>query len=467
MPPTTDPAADASNPLTRTALAAAGEPSRESLRDVGSAFGRTRLRTLVSLRWMAIAGQAGAVLFVNYGLGFELPLAACLAAIGASAWLNVALMAVFPAQHLSSPAETAGQLAFDTVQVAVLIGLTGGLENPFLLMILAPVTVGASRLLPAYAGMLALLALACCAGMALWGLDLPWRAGEALVIPPLYQAGQLAAVAIGLVFFTVSAWRTGRDEAKLVSALDAVQAVLSREQQLSALGALAAATAHELGTPLATIHLAAKELQRSVKPGQPLREDIELIVEQAERCRAILKQISQRRHMTDAAMARTPLPSLIEEAAEPHSGGGIHVQCSCSPLAGGSESQEKAPEVVRRPEIIHALGAFIENAVSFAAREVSVNARWSDEEIRIYITDDGPGFAPTVLAKLGEPYFSERSIEQRGGGMGLGFFIAVTLLERTGARVTPYNRQLPAKGAVIRVVWPRAAIEAGPGWIEG
>jgi two-component system sensor histidine kinase RegB len=461
-----NPAAGLGDAMRRTMLAVAGSPAPESLQTVGSAFGRTRLRTLVGLRWMAIAGQAGAVLFVNYALGFELPLAACLAAIGASAWLNVALMAVFPAQHLSSPAETAGQLAFDTVQVAVLIGLTGGLENPFLLMILAPVTVGASRLLPAYAGLLAILALICCGAMAMWAAPLPWRAGETLTIPALYQAGQLAAVAIGLVFFTVSAWRTGRDEAKLVSALDAVQAVLSREQQLSALGALSAAMAHELGTPLATIHLAAKELKRGVKPGQPLHEDIELIVEQAERCRLILKQISQRRHMTDAAMARTPLPLLIEEAAEPHQGGGIRVQCSCSPLAGG-EGKDRAPDVVRKPEIIHALGAFIENAASFAAREVSVNARWSDEEVRIYITDDGPGFAPTVLAKLGEPYFSERSIEQRGGGMGLGFFIAVTLLERTGARVTPYNRQMPAKGAVVRVVWPRSAIEAEPGWIEG
>ena len=125
------------------------DPSRETLRSVGSAFGRTRLRTLVTLRWMAIAGQVSAVLFVNFVLGFELPLVACLAAIGASAWLNVALMAVFPTQHLSSPTETAGQLAFDIVQLSVLIGLTGGLQNPFLLMILAPVTVGASRLLPA------------------------------------------------------------------------------------------------------------------------------------------------------------------------------------------------------------------------------------------------------------------------------------------------------------------------------
>lgn len=443
------------------------EPARaEALRSVGAAFGRTRLRTLVSLRWMAIAGQAGAVLFVHYVLGFELPLAACLAAVGASAWLNVALMAVFPSQHLSSPAETAGQLAFDTVQLSVLIGLTGGLQNPFLLMILAPVTVGASRLLPAYSGALALLALVCCGGMWLWGLDLPWRQDQVLEIPPLYQAGQLAAVAIGLIFFTVSAWRTARDEARLVSALDAVQAVLAREQQLSALGALAAATAHELGTPLATIHLAAKEAGRSVKPGHPAREDVELIIEQSERCRTILKQISQRRHMTDAAMARATLPLLIEEAAEPHRGTGIHVQCSCSPLAGGG-GDDRAPDVVRKPEIIHALGAFIENAASFAAKEVSVNARWSADEVRIYVTDDGPGFAPSVLAKLGEPYFSERRIEQRGGGMGLGFFIACTLLERTGAHVTPYNRQFPAKGAVVRIVWPRAAIEAPPGWIEG
>src|SRR5262249_18420589 len=157
----------------------------------------------------------------------------------------------------------------------------------------------------------------------------------------------------------------------------------------------------------------------------------ELIIEQSERCRMILKQISQRRHMTDAAMARATLPSLIDEAAEPHRGSGIHVQCSSSPLAGGVDD-ERPPEVIRKPEIIHALGAFIDNAVSFPQKEVSVNARWSSDEVRIYITDDGPGFAPSVLAKLGEPYFSERRIEQRGGGMGLGFFIACTLLERTG-----------------------------------
>jgi two-component system sensor histidine kinase RegB len=432
---------------------AQAEPPDDALRSVGAAFGRTRLRTLVSLRWMAICGQTAAVLFVRYGLGFELPIVACLAAIGASAWLNVALMAIFPSQRLSPQAETAAQLAFDIVQLSVL-------------MILAPVTVGASRLLPAYAGLLSLLALICCVAMSMWGLPLPWRPGEMLQLPLLYQGGQLAAVATGLAFFAVSSWRTGRDEARLVSALDAVQAVLSREQQLSALGALAAATAHELGTPLATIHLAAKELLRSVKPGHAAREDVELIVEQAERCRAILKQISQRRQASDAAMSRASLPLLIEESAEPHRSTGRMIRCVCSPLTSAGEGQEKPPIVLRRPEIIHALGAFIENAASFAESEVSVNARWSESEVRIYITDDGPGFAASVLTKLGEPYFSERTVEQRGGGLGLGFFIACTLLERTGASVTPYNRQSPARGAVVRIVWPREAIEAPEGWNE-
>jgi two-component system sensor histidine kinase RegB len=435
-----------------------------ALGSVGAAFGRTRLRTLVSLRWMAITGQAAAVLFVRFGLGFELPLSACLAAIAASALLNVFLMALFPSQRLSPTPETAAQLAFDILQLAVLIGLTGGLQNPFLLMILAPVTVAASRLPPAWAASLAVVAFLACAAMPLASQPLPWVAGETVALPVLYQAGQLAGVTVGLAFFAVSSWRTGRDEARLVSALEAVEAVLAREQQLSALGALAAATAHELGTPLATIHLAAREAARRARPDNPLHEDLQLIVEQSERCRAILKQISERRQATDAATSRILLSSLLEEAAESHRDPRIAMRFSCAPLSSADADDARAPEVIRRPEIIHALGAFIENAVSFAEAEVSVSARWSAQEIRIYVTDDGPGFAPSVLAKLGEPYFSDRSIEQRGGGLGLGFFIAVTLLERTGARVIPYNRPAPGRGAVIRVTWPRRIFEAPPGW---
>ncbi|MEM6626971.1 MAG: ActS/PrrB/RegB family redox-sensitive histidine kinase [Pseudomonadota bacterium] len=431
----------------------------EGLKSVGSAFGRTRIRTLVTLRWIAVAGQAAAVLLVYYGLGFQLPLAGCLAAIAASAWLNIFLTAAFPAQRLASQLETAAQLAFDIAQVSALIALTGGLQNPFLLMILAPVTVAASRLSPLYAGALSLLGLICAAGMPLFALPLPWREDDALMLPDIYQWGQFAAVSIGLLFFAISAWRTGRDEARLVSALDAVQAVLAREQRLSALGALAAATAHELGTPLATIHLVARELARGVKPGDPLHEDVTLIAEQAERCRNILGQISQQGEADDIIHARMPITALIDEVSSPHNGRGVTIDLTSAPLSDAPDAERRPPVVWRSPEVLHALGAFVENAVSFAEKTVFVAARWSDDEIRLYVSDDGPGFSASVLPKLGEPYLSDRREDQAGGGMGLGFFIARTLLERTGARITPYNRSAPDHGAVIRISWPREAIE--------
>jgi len=424
----------------------------EALRSVGAAFGRTRLRTLISLRWMAIAGQAGAVLFVNYGLGFDLPLAACLAAVGASAWLNVALMAVFPSQHLSSPAETAGQLAFDTVQLSVLIGLTGGLENPFLLMILAPVTVGASRLLPAYAGALALLALVCCGAMWFWGLDLPWVRGAPIDIPPLYQAGQLAAVGIGLIFFTVSAWRTGRDESHLVSALDAVQAVLAREQQLSALGALAAATAHELGTPLATIALVARELDRAMPKDSPHAEDIALMRSQVERCRDILSKLTSLGAGYAGPLTDFAIGDLIEEVVAPHRAFGIEIDIEL-------DGQAPEPMCRRNAGVLYGLGNLVENAVDHADTAVRVIARWDDREVLIRIEDDGPGFRSDLLPRLGEPYLHRRGRKAREGGLGLGLFIARTLLERSGAKIRFGNASPPERGARAQALWARSDFE--------
>ncbi len=438
----------------------------EGLAGVGSVFGRTRVRTLVSLRWIAVVGQVFAVLFVYYGLGYDLPLSGCLAVISASAWVNVVLTALHPAQRLASQKETALQSAFDVVQLTTLIGLTGGLDNPFSFMIVAPVTVAASRLRPGYALLLLGLGLVCLGILSLISVPLPWIEGETLSLPSTYRWGLFASVAIGLTFFAVSSWRTGRDEARLVRALEAAEEVLAKEQRLSALGALSAATAHELGTPLATIHLVAKELQRATDEKSETYEDVALIAEQAERCRNILRQISRRGEASDAAHAKLPVLALIKEISDPHAGLGIDIQLSSEPLEGFAGEKMFPPEIRRRPEIIHALGAFVENAVSFAEKEVQVAARWSEEELRIYIIDDGPGFSSTVLPKLGEPYLSQRGENQIGGGMGLGFFIARTLLERTGARMKPYNRRAPAKGAVVRISWMLNTIRAAPGWSE-
>ncbi|MEO0982657.1 MAG: ActS/PrrB/RegB family redox-sensitive histidine kinase [Pseudomonadota bacterium] len=430
----------------------------EGLGSVGAALGRTRLRTLIGLRWIAVAGQTAGVLYVAFGLGFSINLPLCLGLIAASAWLNVFLAAAMPSQRLATEPEAALQLGFDAVQLAALIAATGGLSNPFLLLLSGPVVVAAGTLRPLYAAALAVFVLVLAALMPLVSAPLPWIPGAPITLPTLFQWGHYVALAVGLSFLAVSAVRVNQDEARLVRALDAAQVVMAREQRLSALGAMSAMTAHELGTPLATIHLVAKEMLREAPEGDPKREDLVLLVEQAERCREILKSLGQKREAGDILHARMPLSAVVEEAAAPHKGLGVAVRPGWQPGEGG---EDKAPTVHRSPEILHALGAFIENAVSFADAEVRVLATWTADEITIAVRDDGPGFAPEVLPKLGEPYVSQRGDDQAGGGdMGLGFFIAKTLIERTGGRVATRNRTQPATGAVIQATWPRTSLEA-------
>ncbi len=429
----------------------------QGLETVGSARGRTRLGTLMTLRWLAVAGQTGAVLFVYLGLGFQLPLGACLGVIAASAWLNVFLSFASVGQQLLRGWEAAWQLAFDTAQLAFLIGLTGGLSNPFLLFLIAPVTVAASSLRWHYTTLIAGLAIGLAALMPMLASDLPWREGEVLTLPVLFEGGHFAALCIGIIFFALSAQRINEDEAKLVQALDAASVVMSREQRLSALGAMSAMTAHELGTPLATIHLVSKELAAELSENDRHLEDVTLLAEQAERCRDILRKLGQARDASDIVHAQMPVSALIEEAAAPHKGLGVALRVTYEAGEGG---EEKVPIIRRSPEILHALGAFIENAVSFADTEVRAVASWTEDQIIVTVRDDGPGFSAEVMPKLGEPYVSDRGEAHLGGGdMGLGFFIAKTLIERTGGRIATRNRAAPRRGAIVQAVWPRMVLE--------
>jgi len=430
----------------------------EGLGSAQSALGRTRLRTFIALRWLAVIGQTVAVLYVHFGLDFRLPIGLCLAVISASAWLNVFLSLAFPSQRLARDWEAALQLGFDTVQLAVLIALTGGLANPFLLLLLAPVTVAALTLRPWQSALLAVLALSLALGMTRFAMPLPWSGERPPDIPDLFRWGHLVALAVGGGFFAVSAFRVSQDEARLVRALDAASVVMAREQRLSAIGAMSAMTAHELGTPLATIHLVASEMAANTPEDDANHEDAALIAEQAERCRAILKKLGEAREASDIVHARMPLRSLAEEAAAPHKGLGVEVRVTWEPGEGG---EEKPPMLRRSPEALHALSAFIENAVSFAHSQVRAQASWTCDQVIVTISDDGPGFAPEILPKLGEPYVSQRGEAQQGGGdMGLGFFIAKTLVEQTGGRVATRNRTPPRTGAVVQAVWPREILEA-------
>lgn len=422
-----------------------------------------RLRTLMGLRWLAILGQSLMIALIALGLGYDIPIWLCVGIIAASVWLNVLLMLGDRRRQRLHDWEAGLQLSFDTLQLAVLLGVTGGLDNPFCLMLIAPPTVAAANLPTRYGGAVVAVSVLSACALAFWSLPLPWALGEAFALPQMYRLGFLAALVIGIVFTAGYAWQAALESRRMAGALSATRAVLEKEHRLSALGGLAAAAAHELGTPLGTIQVVAKEMMRSLKPGEALYEDAELLVSQSQRCREILKNLSQRPETRDQVYDQMPIRAFLEEVARPyrHEAKAIHIDIQ---MDGAPDDEDPGQSVTikRRPEWLHALSAFVENAVDFAATAVWVTVEIHPTYVALVIEDDGPGFAPEILSRLGDPYISTRGFDSRSetsahGGMGLGFFIAKTLLEHTGATVTYGNRD--GGGARVRALWPRDQIE--------
>lgn len=430
-------------------------------------LGVLRLRTLVRLRWLAVIGQTGAVAGVYYLLGFPLPLGLCLAAIALSAWLNVFLTLRWR-KSLRLQSQQAGLfLGYDVIQLAVLLYLTGGLENPFAFLFLVPVTISATSLPLKWTLWLGALAFVCATVLAVEHLPLPWNPQAPLVLPQAYVGGMWAAIVCGVVFSAIYARRIAEEARQMSAALSATEMVLAREQRLSALDGLAAAAAHELGTPLATIALVAKELKRELPPDGPHTEDIDLLISQAGRCREILSRLANREAEADEIYQRTKLSVMIEDLIAPLRGSDVQISVDA---AAGDGAAAAEPVFRRNPAIAYGLGNLLENAVDFAESRVGVEARWTEANVSIAVGDDGPGFHQDVFDRLGDPFVTTRrgygmeaGDETRHEGMGLGFFIAKTLLERSGAGVSLANRPSPGHGAVVQVVWPRAAVDVGKG----
>ncbi len=415
----------------------------------GIARGRVRLLTLVLIRWIAVSGQFLAILWVQFGLRFDLPLTLALAAVAASVLLNVAVTIRYSGATRLSNREAAYYLAYDIVQLGALLFFTGGLTNPFSLLILVPVTISATVLSLRSTLWLGVLSVICITTLAVFHMPLPWSGG-APTLPELYVAGIWAALVLGMIFITIYAWRVAEEARRMGDALAETQIVLAREQKMSALGGLAAAAAHELGTPLGTIALVAKEVKNQLPADSEMAEDMALIAEQTSRCRDILGQLSHSPEAEGRAehFSHVSLSALVQEAVEPHRGGKIEIEIE-------TLGEGPAPLIPRRPEILHGLGNFIENAVDFSRATVIVRANWQSADLIVEIIDDGAGFKPDILGRLGEPYITSRKLsDDGGGGLGLGVFIAKTLLERTGAQVEFHNQR--GGGAKVSISWPRA-----------
>ena len=417
-----------------------------------------RLETLLRLRWLAVLGQFVAILGVHFGLEFDVPIWPCLAVIALAALLNVALGVVYRQTQWLEPDRAAWLFGFDIAQLAALLYLTGGLENPFSFLLLGPVLISATALPPRMTLLIGIFAMVCATVLVFFHYQLPWDTEDQLELPEIYTVGVWLSILLAMGYIGVYTWQVAEEARQLSDALGATELALAREQHLSQLDGLAAAAAHELGTPLSTITVVVREIERALQPNSPYAEDVKLLREQAQRCREILAKITEL--PTGEPFDRVPLSALIEEAVAPYRHFGVSIVVTL-PADRAAE-----PLGARNPAIRYGLGNLVENAVDFANKRVDILAQWTGEKASITISDDGPGFAPEVLDRIGAPYVTHRRPGQRGPndeeevfGLGLGFFIAKTLLERSGAKLSLKNQASPRHGALVTITWSRADFE--------
>ncbi len=439
-------------------------------------FDWVRMRTLIWLRWLALAGQGAALLVAITSLHLDIRLGLCLAVLAAAAGLNIAQMLLYPENRRLTERGALLTLLFDLTQLTLLLALTGGLANPFAMLLLTPVVIAATALNLRATVLIGLSAVLAISGLVRYAMPLVMHDGTVLAPPMLFIYGEWAALVISTVFLAAYAYRVTGDSFSMARALAATQMALDREQRLTALGGVVAATAHELGTPLATIKLVASELLEESGDFPDLADDLRLINQQAERCRTIMQSMGQT-GKDDMLMRVAPLVAVIEEAAEPHRERGktIHIRLEpgCTLTA--------QPEIERRPEIIHGLRNLVQNAVDYAYENVWIDLGWNTGYLSIRIGDDGPGYPSELIGRIGDPFVRKGKREhatreqEHYQGMGLGLFIAKTFLERCGAQLRFDNgTDSPAKaskalsgpardaeptGAIVRIKWPRKFVE--------
>ena len=437
-----------------------------------------RLQTLIFLRWMAIVGQIIAIVAAQYFLTLNLELGYCSIAIGASILFNLLAGFLSPANKRLSQKATILSLLFDLSQLGILLYLTGGLSNPFSLLLLAPVTISATALTLNATLFLGGYAVIMTTFLTYFHLPLTLQNGTIQVLQPLFIWGNWTALLIGFIFLSGYARRVTVETFSMSQALAATQMALDREHKLTVLGGVVAAAAHEMGTPLATIKMVATELEEELDSNEDLRDDARLIREQAVRLSEILRDMG-RTGKEDLHLKTAPITEVLREAAEPHTNRGKLI----TTLINGvlvSESIGSIPNLPRQPEILHGLRNLVQNAVDFAYHNVWIDITWTEETIRILVADDGKGYPNDFLGRIGDPFLRRQKTKKDPGrpeyeGMGLGLFIAKTLLERTGAQLifangtstTAPNAAFEfATGAVVSVIWIRKDIlantELGP-----
>ena len=412
---------------------------------------RITLETLINIRWIAIVGQFFTVSVVEYFLKFEFPYFGTLTLIFLSALINVYLE-INKSKFLTINNFYATlSIFYDLVQLILLLFMTGGLSNPFSILIIVPTTISVTYLSRGSSQFIVTCSIIFSTVIAFYHMPLPYPVNESLVLPKYYNIGLWLSLGIGIIFLGNYAYQLGRDNRVRSTALSRLEEELTKEKVVNSVGGMAAAAVHELATPLATISLVSKELQKQLKDNSNIKEDINLLIEQSERCSSILKDIAQRKQKDEFIENISP-KELINEivfSLNNISNKEINVE---------NLNLNQRMKMTKKTEISYALRNFIENSIKFAKNKINIEIDQNKKRTAITISDDGDGFNKDIIANLGQPYLHSNNIKKNKKGMGLGVFISKSLLERCLAQVTfRNNKSLP--GASVKIVWNNSQLE--------
>ena len=403
-------------------------------------------KTLVNLRWIAIIGQLIAINFVYFFLKLDLPIFETHVIISIGFITNIVLQFKIKTNQLKDLNSTFF-LAYDLLQLSILLYLTGGIFNPFSLLIIIPTIVSSTFLSMGTTIILGTLTIGLLFILKEKHTMLPGLDVYSFNFPEYYLNGTLVSIIIGLVFLSYFGIKFSGETKKRSEALDKLQQVMAKEYELDSLDGQAAAAAHSLGTPLATISVVAKELKKEIGDNSKYSKDLDLLISQAKRCSATLKQISKKEISDDQFINLIKVEDLLEEII-------ISFEETSDKKITLFEHEDKNKiNIKRSPEIVYGLRNFIGNAIKFADKEVYIKLVSDEQFLTLIINDDGPGFAEDIIKLIGEPYLKSKSKQINSkAGLGLGIFLGKTLLERKNARLTFFNTE-DLKGALVKISW--------------
>ena len=403
-------------------------------------------KTLVNLRWIAISGQLIAINFVHFYLKLDLPYIETHIIIFIGLITNIVLQFNIRTNQLKDLSSSLF-LVYDLLQLSALLYLTGGIFNPFALLIIIPTIVSSTFLSMGTTIILGTLTISLLFILKEYHKMLPGLDIYNFNFPEYYLAGALVSIIIGLVFLSYFGIRFSGETKKRSEALDKLQQVMAKEYELDSLDGQAAAAAHSLGTPLATISVVAKELKKEIGDKSKHSKDLDLLISQSKRCSDILKKISKKEISDDQFINLIKAESLLEEIIISFE------EISDKKITLLENRDQNKINIKRSPEIVFGLRNFIGNAIKFADREVRIKLISDEQNLVMIVNDDGPGFAEDIIKLIGEPYLKSRSKQITSkAGLGLGIFLGKTLLERKKAQLTFFNKE-DLKGATVKIVW--------------